>query len=158
VVLSGQAGRPARLAVPGPVVLQRVDRRPAQVRRPMGRVRDRAVDVAGPRPPQAPLRAGPGANSIRTGTVEIQPVGQEAVRPGLVLPLVARPGLARPGLALSLVAHPVLAHPVLVRRGLVRRGLVRRVLVRRGLALPLVVRPRLVLRVRLVRPEVRRHG
>jgi hypothetical protein len=138
VVLSGQAGRPARLAVPGPVVLQRVDRRPAQVRRPMGRVRDRAVDVAGPRPPQAPLRAGPGANSIRTGTVEIQPVGQEAVRPGLVLPLVARPGLA-----LSLVARP----------GLVRRGLVRR-----GLVLPLVVRPGLVLQVRLVRPEVRRHG
>ena len=138
MVLSGQAGRPGRLAVPGPVVLQRVGRRPAQVRRPVGRVRDRAADVAGPRPPQAPLRAGPGANSIRTGTVEIQPVGQEAVRPGLVLPLVARPGLA-----LSLVAHPGLAHPVLVRR---------------VLALPLVVRPGLVLRVRLVRPEVRRHG
>ena len=139
MVRSGQAGRPGRLAVPGPVVPQRVGRRPAQVRRPVGRVRDRAADVAGPRPPQAPLRAGPGANSIRTGTVEIQPVRQEAVRPGRPAHL----GLARRGLVLPLVVHP----------GLARRGLARR-----GLALPLVVRPGLVLQVRLVRPEVRRHG
>src|ERR1700676_4892385 len=64
-VLSGKAGRPGRLAVPGPAVPQRVGRRPARVRRPGDRVRDRAADVAGPRLPQVPLRAGPGANLIR---------------------------------------------------------------------------------------------
>ena len=117
MVLSGQAGRPARLAVPGLVVLQRVGRRPAQVRRPVGRVRDRAVDVAGPRPPQAPLRAGPGANSIRTGTVEIQPVGQEAVRPGRP----AHPGLVRPGLVLPLVVRPGLVLQARLVRPEVRR-------------------------------------
>jgi hypothetical protein len=77
--------------------------------------------------------------------VEIQPVGQEAVRPGRPVHLgLVRPGLVRRGLA----------HLGLVRRGLAHLGLVRRGLV----LLPLVVRPGLVLQVRLVRHEVRRLG
>src|ERR1039457_5398057 len=130
-VLSGKAGRPGRLAGPGPAVSgspapQRAGRRPAQVTRPAGRVRDRAADAVGPKPHQAPLGAGPGANSIRTGTVESRPVGQEAVRPGRA----AHPGPARhgrpepPGPEPPGPEPPGPEPPGLVRRGLVRRGLV----------------------------------
>jgi hypothetical protein len=107
--------------VPGPAVPQRVGERPAQVRRPVGRVRDRAADVVGPRLPQAPLRAGPGAKSIPTGTVEIQPVGQEAVQPVLAHPVLAHPVLAQP-----VLAQPVLVRPVLVLQGRLVRHEVRR--------------------------------
>src|ERR1022692_2954328 len=48
-------------------------RGPAHVARPAGGVGDRAAGVGGRKPHLARLGAGPGANSIRTGTVESRP-------------------------------------------------------------------------------------